>query len=151
VMAAAAAAASATVSHEQKGAQEETSLHMRWAPMSVAPTVPEHWLSKAVVQGRLAWQIWLASVQPPQWAVVPHVYLLHLSGGEAGFRQTLRFGSERILLHGQRCDRCASVVAQGAQAGIAAVAEVQASNMLMQCRAQHTATRGGARVRGVHG
>lgn len=84
VMAAAAAAASATVSHEQKGAQEETSLHMRWAPMSVAPTVPEHWLSKAVVQGRLAWQIWLASVQPPQWAVVPHVYLLHLSGGKRG-------------------------------------------------------------------
>ena len=79
--AAAAAATAATVSHEHKGAQSETSLHMRWAPIIVAP---EHWLSKTCVQGRLVSQIWLASVQPPQWAVVPHVYLLHLSGGESG-------------------------------------------------------------------
>ena len=81
VPAGAAAAAAATVSHEHKGAQSETSLHMRWAPIIVAP---EHWLSKTCVQGRLVSQIWLASVQPPQWAVVPHVYLLHLSGGESG-------------------------------------------------------------------
>ena len=81
--AAAAAAASATVSHEHKGAQSETSLHMRWAPMIVAVD-GLHWLSKPTVQGRLGSQIWLAIVQPPQWAVVPHVYLLHLSGGKSG-------------------------------------------------------------------
>tara|TARA_B100000795_G_scaffold219283_1_gene173549 strand:+ start:960 stop:1352 length:393 start_codon:yes stop_codon:yes gene_type:complete len=81
VGAGAAATAAATVSHEQRGAQSDFSLHMRWAPMIVAPVVPEHWLSKALVQGRLASQIWLAAVQPPQWAVVPHVYWLHLWGG----------------------------------------------------------------------
>ena len=91
--------AASTLSHVQLGEQEESSLHMRWGI----------WPS----------QMLLAAVQPPQWAVVLHVYLLHLCvGGEVGVSLTLRFGSGRMLLHAQRCDHCASVAAQVAQAGI---------------------------------
>ena len=53
--------AASTLSHVQLGEQEESSLHMRWGI----------WPS----------QMLLAAVQPPQWAVVLHVYLLHLFGG----------------------------------------------------------------------
>jgi hypothetical protein len=56
--------AASTLSHVQEGEQEESSLHMRWGC----------WPS----------QMSLAAVQPPQWATVPHVYLLHLWGGEVG-------------------------------------------------------------------
>lgn len=49
--------AASTLSHVQEGEQEESSLHMRWGC----------WPS----------QMSLAAVQPPQWATVPHVYLLH--------------------------------------------------------------------------
>ena len=53
--------AASTLSHVQLGEQEESSLHMRWGI----------WPS----------QMLLAAVQPPQWAVVLQVYLLHLCGG----------------------------------------------------------------------
>ena len=92
--------AASTLSHVQLGEQEESSLHMRWGI----------WPS----------QMLLAAVQPPQWAVVLHVYLLHLFGG-GGRGSVCRSDlavSGRMLLHTQRCDHCASVAAQVAQAGI---------------------------------
>ena len=91
--------AASTLSHVQEGEQEESSLHMRWGC----------WPS----------QMSLAAVQPPQWATVPHVYLLHLWGGGGG--GSVRRCDSQVggcCWHAQRCDRCASVAAQVAQAGI---------------------------------
>jgi len=78
------------------GEQEESPLHIRWGWARAVVPGAEQAVENVASQGRLAEQIELEALQPPQYAVVPHVYLLHLRWAAQSLS---RCGSGHVFEH----------------------------------------------------